>query len=927
MPASRRERVDELLRSTLSLPITEREPFLAASCAGDPSLRLEVESLLRERSADGDGDRSTVVVETGEPARAGSGENLIGRRIASYRVVRELGRGGMGTVYLAVRDDDEFQRRVAIKVIKLGLDTDEIRRRFRTERQILASLDHPNIARLLDGGTTDDGLSYFVMEYVEGTSIDAYCDAQRLRLAERLRLFRTVCSAVHAAHQNLVVHRDIKPGNILVTADGTPKLLDFGIAKLLNPELAGPTLAPTAEGVRPMTPTYASPEQLRGEPVTTASDVYSLGVLLYLLLTGRRPYRFRSLVPREVERVVCEEEPDKPSVTVGRVEDSSEGGGRKETTTESLSRARDTQPDRLRRQLSGDLDTIVLMALRKEPHRRYASADAFSQDIGHYLDGLPVAARPDTLGYRASKFVNRHRAGVAAAALVVLSLVGGIVATTRAAGIARREQARAQSRFDDVRGLATSAMLEIHDAIADLPGSTRARQLLVSRALDYLNRLAADVGDDPALAGDLATAYERVGDVQGNPYDANLGDVAGALASYRTALDIRQSLVQRDSSPPRLAELAASHERMVEVLLASDDTPAALEHAQRALGFRRRLAQEAPAADAGDARRGVARAVGLVADALVAKGDYSGSLAAHREAATLYEEVTRLPNAGPAERRDLAIMYGKLGRVLALMDDTDAAQDYGRRALALLEEVAVREPATRISRRELAIGYDHVGDLRYSANDMPGALANYRKAIEIRQALLDVDPANVQARRDFAIVSGDMGLALARSGVRPAAIDHLRRSTDMLLALATEDPSNAIARRDLSKVHQAAGLARLALGDAAGALERFEQGIAVAEPLANASPWSAVVQRDLAFRYFGAGEAHEALSARSGDGSPNGDASLAHWRAARERYEKSRRAWLAIQERMPQAAPQAEIDVATRAIARADSALARRTKP
>jgi non-specific serine/threonine protein kinase/serine/threonine-protein kinase len=920
MSPSRRERVDELLRSTLNLPDTEREPFLTESCAGDPSLRSEVESLLRERSTGVNGDLSTVVAVSASHERDEGGEPLIGRRIGTYRVVQELGRGGMGAVYLAVRDDDEFQRRVAIKVIKLGLDTDEVRRRFRTERQILAGLDHPNIARLLDGGTTDDGLSYFVMEYVEGTPIDTYCDTNRLTLAERLRLFRTVCSAVHAAHQNLVVHRDIKPSNILVAKDRTAKLLDFGIAKLLNPELAGPTIVPTGDGVRPMTPTYASPEQLRGEPVTTASDVYSLGVLLYLLLTGRRPYRFRSLAPREVERVVSEEEPERPSVTLERVEESSEAGGRT-STLEAVSRARDSQPDKLRRELRGDLDTIVLMALRKEPQRRYPSADAFSEDIGRYLDGLPVVARRDTVGYRVSKFVKRHRAGVAAAALVAVALVGGLVATTYSARIARREQARAQARFDDVRGLATSAMLEMHDAIADLPGSTRARQLLVSRALDYLNRLAREAADDPGLASDLAVAYERVGDVQGNPYDANLGDVAGALTSYRKALGIRQRLIQRDSSPARLAELAESHQKMVDVLLASDDIQGALDNARVALRIRRQLVTDTPAAENSDARRGVAHAVELFASALEAAGDYAGSLAANREGIAIREETMRRSTASLTDQRNLAVLYGKVGRVLALTNDMPAALDFGNRSLTMLEQVAAQQPSTRTNKRELAIGYDQMGDLRLAAGDRAGALTSYRKASEIRQALLDADPANVQARRDFATISGDIGLALAESGARQEALDRLSRATEIFQQLAAEDPANAIARRDLSKMHQAAGRALLALGNASGALDRFEQGIAIAEPLAAASPWSAVVQRDLAVRYFGAAECHESLAK-----GPVTDARLEHWRAARNRYEQSLRAWLAIQGRMPQAAPQARIDEANAAIARSDSALARGTK-
>ncbi len=359
----------------------------------------------------------------------------------------------MGAVYLATRADDEYRKQVAVKVVKRGMDTDAILRRFRNERQILANLDHPHIAKLLDGGTTEDGLSYFVMDYVEGLPIDVYCDARRLPIIERLKLFRTACSAVHYAHQHHVVHRDLKPSNILVTAEGVPKLLDFGIAKLLDPEVSARTIKPTA-GLRPMTPDYASPEQVRGEAITPASDVYSLGVMLYELLTGHRPYHVQSATPQEAERVICEQEPEKPSVVVGRCSaglqpgSAALKGGATDGTPESVTETRGESPEKLRRQLRGDLDNIVLMALRKEPERRYASIEQFSEDIRRYLQGRPVRSRPDTLAYRSGKFIRRNRTGVLASVLtaaifLVLIVIGRFLPGSRPPAMERPIQSLA----------------------------------------------------------------------------------------------------------------------------------------------------------------------------------------------------------------------------------------------------------------------------------------------------------------------------------------------------------------------------------------------------------------------------------------------------------------------------------------------------
>jgi len=443
-------RIEEVFVAALEHESFERDKFLDEACANDEPLRAEVDSLLASHEQAGGFIEAPAVAFvhelltdelTGSDEEAAVAPSLSGQRVGNYAIERELGRGGMGTVYLAHRADDQYKKLVAIKIVRRGMDTNDIVRRFRNERQILASLEHPNIARLLDGGTTGDGVPYIVMEYVEGVTITNYCDEQRLKTTERLQMFRIVCAAVQHAHQNLVVHRDLKPSNMLITADGTPKLLDFGIAKLLSPELSDDTSEHTLTELRILTPDYASPEQVRGETLTTTSDIYSLGVVLYELLTGHRPYHLINHAPHELARVIGEQQPAKPSTAAASVEILTRGDDTKPQTAitpEAVSRARDTQPDKLHRLLSGDLDNVILMAMRKEPARRYSSVGQFSEDIRRHLDGLPVIARTDTFQYRSQKFIQRNKLGVAAATLVVLTLIGGIVAT---AGQARRRAA------------------------------------------------------------------------------------------------------------------------------------------------------------------------------------------------------------------------------------------------------------------------------------------------------------------------------------------------------------------------------------------------------------------------------------------------------------------------------------------------------
>ncbi|MGB9465019.1 MAG: serine/threonine-protein kinase, partial [Candidatus Acidiferrum sp.] len=455
-----------------------------------------------------------------------------GRRIGVYTILKEIGRGGMGEVYSAARTDGQYEKNVAIKIVRAGFENASALERFRNERQILATLDHPNIARLLDGGTTGEGVPFLVMELIEGTPIDEYCDAHSLSVTERLKLFCTACATMQYAHQRLVIHRDLKPSNILVTNDGVPKLLDFGIAKIFDPAGVAETTL-----LRPLTPEYASPEQVRGENITTASDIYSLGVVLYQLLTGHSPYRVAQRSANSLAHAITHTEPDRPSTVVSHTEEVQRNGETSQLTPETVSKTREGSFAKLHRRLRGDLDDIVLKALRKEPQLRYASVDQFAEDIRRHLEGLPVTARKGTWNYRTGKFIRRHKAGVVAAALVFATLVIAVVVTLREARIAQR-------RFNDIRKLANSLMFEVHDSIENIPGASQARKLVVQRSLEYLDKLAKESGNDPDLLRDLATAYRRIGMAQGNPRDPNLGDTKGALASFQKSLELRESLVR-----------------------------------------------------------------------------------------------------------------------------------------------------------------------------------------------------------------------------------------------------------------------------------------------------------------------------------------------------------------------------------------------
>ncbi len=517
MSATHWDAVKSLFSAALDIPREDRAAFLTLESGGDPALIAEVQSLLDSHEQPGAFlDTVTQEFRSRAFASSGAGPSRIGERIGSYRIVGMLGSGGMGDVFKASRDDEQYQSEVAIKLLRADVRSSLTEQRFRIERQILAGLDHRNIARLLDGGTTEAGMPYVVMELVSGQPIDAWCDARQLGVRDRVQLFLQVCAAVSYAHQHLVVHRDLKPTNILVTADGSVKLLDFGIAKLLeadaNTDVADARA--TATTLRAMTLDYASPEQVSGAHVTTVSDVYSLGVVLYRLLTGKSPYAVRSNEAARMAEILSDTAPARPS--------------------------------HVERKVDADLDNILLMALRKEPQRRYASVEQLAGDLRNYLTGMPVSARGNSLRYRAGKFLRRRKVEIAAGVFVGCALLGALLFSLREGRIAEHERHVAQQHFDSVRNLANTMLFQLHDEMAKDAGSLKSREMLVKTSLEYLDALYKQGGSDRQLQEELANAYIKVALIQGSDTEANRGNFAGALDSYARAIALLTPLMAAD---------------------------------------------------------------------------------------------------------------------------------------------------------------------------------------------------------------------------------------------------------------------------------------------------------------------------------------------------------------------------------------------
>jgi serine/threonine protein kinase len=684
MDSERWHAVDRLFAEALDRPPAERPAYLDAVCAGDTALRREVERLLAADAQHGSG---FLAGPPHELPRLTLDEREDGGSLGPYRLLRKIGSGGMGTVYLARREDEHYERDVAVKVLRSGLASTEAFHRFVAERQILARLEHPNIARLYDGGSTEDGRPYLVLELVEGLPVDEYCDRRRLTVDQRLALFQKVCAAVQYAHQNLLVHRDLKPANILITPEGEPKLLDFGIAKRLAPE-ADDTLHRTRIGLRLLTPRYASPEQVRGDAITTASDVYSLGVILYELLAGRSPYQVAAELPYEMERVICEQEPERPGMALFRTGPPS---------AEEIALARKTRPAALTGRLRGDLDNIVLTALRKEARRRYGSAAELSQDLEKHLQDLPVTARPDTLSYRTRKFVRRHRAALAATAAVALIVAGSVTSLIAQGRQLVQERDKAQ--------YALSFLVDTFKQ-AD-PYQTQGERLTAREILDRgADRIARELSGQPDVQ---AAVMDAIGEV-----DRGLGRYDEAEPLLQRALALRRQVFGLDA-----LEVAESLEHLAELENEKSHRADAESHLRRALAIRR---------GRGDGDLAMVKTLNLLGVTLVEKGVSPKAApeieALHREALAIARRV-----GGPASMTEAETLLALANLQRALGSYTAAERSF-REALAV-ERKALGDRDPRLYRDQSDLGGFLVdaGKLKEAESVLRPCLAMQRKIL------------------------------------------------------------------------------------------------------------------------------------------------------------------------------------------------------
>jgi tetratricopeptide (TPR) repeat protein len=700
----------------------------------------------------------------------------------------------MGAVYLAARDDEHYESEVAIKLVQPGLDTDFVLRRFRRERQILARLQHPNIAKLFDGGTAEDGTPYLVMEYIAGSWITKYATEKNLSTEQRLRLFLPVCAAVEYAHRHFIVHRDLKPGNILIDSSGVPKLLDFGISKLLHSAQNDPA---DTQGIGMMTPDYASPEQILGNPVTVMSDVYSLGAVLYELLTGARPHRIDQCTPLALERAICIDQTVPPSVTV-----------------------RSNPP--LARRLAGDLDNIVLRAMQKEPDRRYPSVEHLADDIRRHLDHLPVAARRDSLAYRAGKFIRRNRLAVALGSMVAASLIAGAFISIREARIATQHG-------EDVRTLATTFVFDVEKAARELPGSLALRQLITRTSLEHLGNLSRSSANDWALKRELATAYLRIGEVQGGAETSNLGDPAGALKSYREAQDLldgvlshspsdRKAILDRMEVAHRVSNL---HRQMGQFALSTATTEAGLKRAEALLA---RDANDIDAVQFGAVfHLDLGRLRQQAGDPERAANEISSGI-------RLLEQLSATK---PDEREtvsNIAASQARLGAIQAELGRRQEALDSYRAGVSHLEGLNRRFPNNVHTLRELMLAYAHVGDtlgnpVYDNFGDESGAHAAYTKMLEVATTLHDADASDVRATSDY-------GIALLRLGIVTAVKEKkmiLEQAHGFLERAAIQNPKDNPTRFHKAWNEVELGDVLLAAEDHAGAARFYRMAISTLE--------------------------------------------------------------------------------------------------
>ena len=759
-------RVKEILVDALDLAPADRTDYLRAACGGSDYLRAEVESLLAA-------DEHAPRLENFSVARLiqdsfEKPNRLVGRMIGKYRLLGEIGRGGMGVVFLAERED--YRQQAAIKLIKRGMDSDAILERFTREREILAALNHPFIARLTDGGTTAEGLPFFVMEYVEGVPLDEYCEKNSLAEREILKLFGKICEAVSFAHQKLVVHRDLKPSNILVTADATPKLLDFGIAKLLNSNNSNETQT----NQRALTPAYASPEQMRGEVVDTTSDVYSLGKILAELL------------------------------------DFSIDTSGSQTTGETERRSTNSRKS----PLPTDLKAILQTALREEPSRRYSSVEKFADDIRRQLRGLPVSARRDTFSYRAVKFIQRKRYAAAFTLLLILTLFGGIAATLWQAHEAERERAVAERRFDTLRKISGSFVTEIHGAIQNLPGSLPARKLLLRHAVEQLDALAAEAGDNPALQDELAQAYFN---------SAELPDMllAEKISTLKKEIAIYQKLTAEDAANIHYREQTAMAEiELGDVIKVSGSVAEGIESESQGVELLEQIIKDEP----GNTPHllNLATAYLNIAGLYVLKGDAGKALEVTRRELRTIEELRKNDPAEPQIQRLSDIGHLQLGGELMLTGDYQAAILTLRQSLADYSATHEKSPNDTRPNYYLWSANRRLADALEKSGDAVNAAEHLHTALTIIESLAAASPNDLGYDRNSAVTNILYGRMLTAQKRPAQAIPYFRRALELSRKVLENDADNSESRFDTAEADANLGNALILTGKNEGADYLFE---------------------------------------------------------------------------------------------------------
>ncbi|HTZ57821.1 MAG TPA: protein kinase [Acidobacteriaceae bacterium] len=765
MTTDRWTQIEEIFQGALERPPTDRKQYLEAACGGDQELRAEIDSLLKS-DEDAESVLSSLVANNLDSLAQDSGLSESGRLVGPYRLVRELDSGGMGAVYLAVRSDDQYFQIVAIKMVRKGMESPELMQRFRRERQILATLTHPNIGAILDGGETEDGRPFLVMEYVEGQPITLASESRGLTIRERVELFCSVCSAVQFAHQKLVIHRDIKPSNVLVTPDGVIKLIDFGISKPVTDDYLTGDPTVTATGQRLMTPDYASPEQVVGQPLTTSTDIYSLGVLLFELLTASRPYTLHDLSPAAAERLLLK------------------GAIRKPSSVETLSK-------RIRAELKGDLDRIVLMALEQDPSRRYVSAQHLEEDLRRYLQGRPVLARKSTAIYRTSKYVQRHKTAVAMVCVTVVVLMSAVLVDVR-------RSRRADRQVKQVAALADSAISDVTEKLLASPASVDTQAALFHSVLRHLDQLRQSSGNDPRLLLELSKAYERVGDLEGSPFVANLGNSGTAITSYlqslRTANEAHARMPGNDST--RAVIEADQRLGGLEAFLGN------VKEAQGYYAKSRFLAEGFWQQDSGDPvrQRLLAMSYGGIGDVQLSSLRPDKALESYRKAFQIFGSE---PDGNEDHDRTLVGLYLRMARALNELGPQQEALADVHKARDIAEKLALQSPSSKQLQRIVFTTYQNAililsGRDFMNVGDSSEAQIYARKATGIAETIAANDEKNVQARYDVSLAYSGLGDSFRL--VQPAmAARFYRRSialTKKLLPLYGAEARHWLAERD-----------------------------------------------------------------------------------------------------------------------------------